>query len=187
MNVVVRRTMTVGDYIAWAEAQGNVTRTELINGQVVAMSPELVEHNLVKGAVFVAFRTAVKKAGIQAQVFTAGLTVPIETHTAYEPDVSLRCGAWLPTKAKIVADPVVVVEVISPSSAHSDTSAKLIGYFKLPSVQHYLVVDPEARTVMHHARNAAGEVTAHTLSDGQLRVDPPGITVDIADFFDGLP
>lgn len=184
MNVVVRRTLTVADYLAWAEAQGDVTRTELIDGQVVAMSPELVEHNRVKGAVFVALRTAVKKAGIQGEVFTDGLTVPIEPHTAYEPDASLRCGARLPTNSKTVGDPVVVVEVLSPSSAHSDTGAKLVGYFKLASVRHYLVIDPDTRIVTHHARDETGAVTAHSLSDGTLSLDPPGIQLEIADIFE---
>jgi Uma2 family endonuclease len=184
MNVVVRRTLTVADYLAWAEAQGDVTRTELIDGQVVAMSPELVEHNRVKGAVFVALRTAVKKAGIQGEVFTDGLTVPIEPHTAYEPDASLRCGARLPTNSKTVGDPVVVVEVLSPSSAHSDTGAKLVGYFKLASVRHYLVIDPDTRIVTHHARDETGAMTAHSLSDGTLSLDPPGIQLEIADIFE---
>jgi Uma2 family endonuclease len=183
MNIAFNNAMTVADYLAWAEAQGDVTRVELINGQVVSMSPELVVHNLTKGAVFVALREALAKAGLQGQVFTDGLTVPIETHTAYEPDAMVRCGVPLPPKVRTANDPVIVVEVISPTSAHTDTSAKLIGYFKLPSVRHYLVVDPEARSLTHHARDEKGVVTAHTLTEGVLRLDPPGLVIDIAGLF----
>lgn len=83
----------------------------------------------------------------------------------------------------IVADRTIVVEVISPPSAHSDTSAKLIGYFKLPSVQHYLVVDPDARSVTHHARAADGSIAATTVTDGPLRLDPPGLTIAVSGLF----
>ena len=40
MNVELRRPMTVQEYLAWADSQAERQRTELINGQVVAMSPE---------------------------------------------------------------------------------------------------------------------------------------------------
>ena len=64
-----------------------------------------------------------------------------------------------------------------------DTSAKLIGYFKLPTVKHYLVLDPESRTVTHHARGGDDRISSQTLSSGKLRLEPPGITVTVADLF----
>jgi Uma2 family endonuclease len=82
-----------------------------------------------------------------------------------------------------VTDPVIIVEVKSPLTAHMDTSAKLIGYFKLPSVYHYLFVDPDARKVTHHRRIASGTVEADTLTSGIVRLDPPGLTVEAADLF----
>ena len=77
----------------------------------------------------------------------------------------------------LIANPVIIAEVLSPTTAHSDTSAKLIGYFKLPSVAHYLIIDPDARTVTHYARNS----TPNILKSGGLRLDPPGIDVTIED------
>jgi Uma2 family endonuclease len=181
MNIALRRVLTISDYLAWAEAEGDGSHTELINGQIVPMSPELVAHNRIKGRVFIALSSAVVAAGIHGEVFTDGLTVPIDEHTAYGPDATLRLGAPLPARQRTVPDPVVVVEVLSPSSVHMDTSAKLIGYFKLPSVQHYLVIDPETRSLTHHTRGADGKLSAQTLSSGALRLDRPGITLDVAE------
>jgi hypothetical protein len=45
-----------------------------------------------------------------------------------------------------------VVEVLSPSTRRIDASAKLAGYFRIRDVQHYLIVDPDKRPVIHHAR-----------------------------------
>lgn len=183
MNIALRKAMTVNDYLARASAQSEGPRTELINGQVVAMSPEQLAHTRVKGAVYFALRRAIADTGIEAEVLTDGATVPIDSHTAYEPDASVRLGPPLPGRDMKVADPVIVVEVISPSSVHTDTSAKLIGYFKLGSVCHYLVIDPETKSVTHHARVSGEETSSRTLSAGTLRLDPPGVAINIADLF----
>jgi len=58
MNIALRRTMTVTEYLAWGEAQSERRRTELINGQIVAMSPERADHNRLKGRIFLALSAA---------------------------------------------------------------------------------------------------------------------------------
>lgn len=181
MNVELRRSLTVPDYLAWAQTQVEQPRTELINGQIVFMAAEQIAHNRIKFNAAKALERALIAAGIAGEVFTDGLTVPIDQHTAYEPDASLRFGPPLPPHGMTLTDPVIVIEVISPSSAHTDTSAKLIGYFNLASVRHYLVIDPEARKVTHHRRGGDGAVAAQTLTERTLRLDPPGLAVEIAD------
>jgi Uma2 family endonuclease len=183
MNIALRTPLTVDDYLAWARTQSDPPRTELINGQIVPMSPERVAHNRAKGKVYLLLTRALVTAGVMGEVFTHGLTVPIDQHTAYEPDALVRCGNPLPPDQMKVTDPVIIMEVKSPSTAHMDTSAKLIGYFKLPSVYHYLFVDPDARKVVHHKRTSNGTVEADTLSFGIIRLDPPGLTVEVADLF----
>jgi len=53
-----------------------------------------------------------------------------------------------------VSNPVILVEVASPSTRDFDDTVKLTGYFSLPSVHHYLIVDPEGPPVIHHRRQA---------------------------------
>lgn len=183
MNIALRKTLTVDDYLAWAAAQPKAPRTELINGQIVFMSPEQLQHNRIKKRIVYALEREIDRTGIEAEAFTDGVTIPIDPHTAYEPDASVRLGSPLPGRDMKVPDPVIVVEVISPSSAHSDTSAKLIGYFKLPSVKHYLIIDPDARTVTHHFRGPDGTVASTIRVSGALELDPPGLTVTLTDLF----
>jgi Uma2 family endonuclease len=183
MNVALRTPLTVDQYLAWARAQSDPPRTELINGQIVPMSPERIAHNRAKGKVYVSLIRAMATAGVRGEVFTDGLTVPIDEHTAYEPDALVYCGDPLPPDQMKVIDPVIVVEVKSPSTAHMDTSAKLVGYFKLASVHHYLYIDPDARKVIHHTRAADGTIVAYTLASGPLHLDPPGLVVEAADLF----
>ena len=169
--------MTVDEYLAWSDSQSERRRTELINGQIVALPPERIVHSRVKGNAFLALAKAVGVADLPCQALPNGLTVAIDQHTAYEPDALVYCGEAPAPDSMLVPNPLVVVEVLSPTTAHSDTSAKLIGYFKLPSVAHYLVLDPEARTVTHHTRN----LTPTLLGSGALRLDPPGIDLTVED------
>ena len=182
MNIAVLRVMTVDEYVAWADTQGDGRRSELINGRVVAMTPERVEHVEIKVAATLALKIAISRAGVACHSLGDGLTVRIDDHTAYEPDALVYCGARLARGSLLVPNPVIIVEVLSPTTAHTDTSAKLIGYFKLSSVQHYLVIDPDARAVTHHVRSDGG-TSARVQSAGMLRLDPPGIEFDIAELF----
>jgi Uma2 family endonuclease len=184
MNIALRQPpMTVPEYLAGSKPRSDRKRTELINGQIVAMSPERAAHNRLKKRIVIALEQAIKEAGLECEAFTDGLTVPIDEHTAYEPDALVNCGIPIPPNELTAPAPIIVAEVLSPASVHTDTSAKLIGYFKLPSVAHYLVVDPDARAVTHHRRDIGGSVTAHTLSAGVLRLAPPGIDLHMDALF----
>ena len=83
-------------------------------------------------------------------------------------------------------DPVIVVEVVSPSSRGIDRGLKLAGYFSLPSVRHYLIVDTDKHVVIHHRRDGEGQIGVEIHHDGSLTLDPPGLAIELRDIFDGL-
>jgi Uma2 family endonuclease len=184
MNIALRRPFTVEEYLDWANAQAERQRSELINGQIVAMAPERIKHAKVKLAVAIALKAAVVRSGLPCHVLADGPTVRIDDHTAYEPDALVYCGQELPGDSLVVPNPIIIVEVLSPTTMHTDTSAKLIGYFKLPSVHHYLIIDPDACAVAHHSRAADGTVSGHTVTSGAIRLDPPGLSIDVSEFFE---
>jgi Uma2 family endonuclease len=183
MNIALRRTMTVDEYLAWSDSQSERQRTELINGQIVTMPAERLLHTSVKANVFLALRHAINAASLPCQALPDGPGVRIDEHTVYEPDALVYCGGAPPSASMLIPNPVVLVEVLSPTTRHSDTSAKLIGYFKLSSVEHYLIVDPDARTVIHHSRNRIPNV----LKGGPLRLDPPGLDLTVEDLLGQPP
>jgi Uma2 family endonuclease len=111
------------------------------------------------------------------------MTVMISEATVYEPDAVLRCGPPLPADAISMADPMVLVEVLSPATQARDTGDKLADYFRLPSVRHYLILRPGRNIAIHHARAADGAIATRILHEGCLTLDPPGITLDLADLF----
>jgi Uma2 family endonuclease len=126
---------------------------------------------------------AIARAGVPCEAFAEGLTVRIDRMNAYEPDALVQCGAPVADRSLEAPSPIIVVEVISPSSGAFDRGTKRDGYFSLPSVRHYLTLDPEQRTVAHYFRKPDGSLTSHDLRSGALRLDPRGLDLDVASLF----
>jgi Uma2 family endonuclease len=115
---------------------------------------------------------------------TAGYgEVTITQSSAYEPDAVVYCGEELDAAAVEVPNPVIVAEVLCPSTRHVDLSAKLAGYFRVPSVLHYLIVDPAQPLIIHHARQAGDAFLTRVVRDGAITLHPPGIEIFIADVY----
>lgn len=121
--------MTSDEFIAWATEQPEGKRYELVGGEVVAMAPERVAHALTKFRVARRLAEAAERAGLPCDVFTDGMAVQVGASTTHEPDAMVRCDAFLPGDAVKVLDPLVVVEVLSPSTRALDTGIKLDGIF----------------------------------------------------------
>ena len=151
-------------------AQPEGCRYELVAGQVVAMAPERASHNEGKLEGVVALRQAIRAAGLPCRADTDGMAVRIDADTVYEPDALVRCGERLGPNVVEVVDPVILVEVISPSTHEIDTTRKLGDYFRVPSVRHYLIVNTSRRTVVHHD----GGSRTGSIPDGARRRGFPG-------------
>ena len=181
MTTLPQHKMTVDEYLVWAEGQPG--RFELYAGVVYAMTPERAGHAQVKYAVQTALLTGIGRAGLPCHMLPNGMTVRVDQDTAHEPDALVYCGQQLPASAMEVPNPMIVVEVLSPLTRHVDASAKLAGYFRIASVQHYLIVDADKRLAVHHARGAADVIATRIVRNGSLRLDPPGIEVTVEEFF----
>ena len=104
----------------------------------------------------------------------------------FEPDASIVCGPRQSDEALAIENPIVVLEVLSPSTAAIDHGRKLSGYFFLPSVEHYLILDPDRRVVIHHKRGASDAIETRVLSEGSVKLDPPGFEVAVEALFPAL-
>jgi Uma2 family endonuclease len=174
--------MTREEYRRWAEAQPR-GRSELIGGEVFAMSPERIGHAETKAAAWLALREAIKAADVACRALPDGITVEVDENTDYEPDVLVNCGERPDRNAVAAPNPVIVVEVTSPSTRSVDTGFKLAGYFRVPSIRHYLVLLTEKRMLIHYSRRDDGGIDTRMVASGRVELDPPGITVAVEDLF----
>jgi Uma2 family endonuclease len=183
------KLMTVDEFFLWAE--GKEGHWELHDGvpvmissaEPVLMAPERAAHIRTKFRAAKALDGAVTAAGLPCEVFTDGMAIRIDAQTTYQPDSSVACGSPVPPNAIEIDNPVIVVEVLSPSTAAIDHGRKLSGYFSLISIQHYLILDPDRRVVIHHKRGYGDAIETRVLSEGVARLDPPGFEVAIKALF----
>jgi Uma2 family endonuclease len=183
MTALPRARMNVDEYLAWAKSHPG--RYELYDGLVYDMSPEGAGHAQIKFAVQSALAAGIKARGLPCHMLPDGMTVRVEARTAFEPDALVYCGQKVAPTALEIPNPVIVVEVLSPSTQHIDASKKLAGYFRLPSVVHYLIVDPTEPLILHHTRGSDGMIVTHIVRDGAIALEPPGLELKLADVYGG--
>jgi Uma2 family endonuclease len=181
MTALTKPRMTVDEFLTWAQERPG--RHELFRGEIVAVSPETVGHTKVKGAIYSALLAGVRHRGLPCHVLTDGATVRIDGMTAYEPDALVYCGRELPPTALEVPEPIIIAEVLSPSTHRVDVSLKLAGYFRLPSMAHYLIVDPTQAMIVHHSRGADSTILTGIFTAGRIVLDPPGLELVLGDIY----
>lgn len=172
--------LTREEFHRWAERQTG--RFERIAGEPVAMSPERVQHVRLKSRVWAALDRVIREAGLECEALGDGVTIQVDEDTDYEPDAIVNCGPRLSPDATAASNPVIVVEVLSPSTQSIDSSEKLADYFRVPSVRHYLVVRARRQEIIHHSR-ANEIIVSRVVNFGTIRLDPPGIALDVAEVY----
>ena len=180
MALAPKDTMTVADFLAWAETQAD-QRYELLDGTVVAMASERAEHVRAKQSVFLSLRAAIAQSGADCEAFMDGLAVKVDEFTAFIPDAIVNCGAPVPGDHLIASQPVIVVEVRSPSTQHIDNSVKLLEYFRVASLMHYIIVNTSKRAAVHHRRSNGDRIETSLIRSGDIVLDPPGLTIALED------
>jgi Uma2 family endonuclease len=183
-----KHKMTADEFLAWAEGLlPEAGKFELWDGEVVVrhgpgLEEERSEHWEGKGAMYRALHDAIKRAGLPCFAAVDGPMVRLSANKMARPDVLVYCGPRVPRGAQEVPNPIILVEVLSPGTKRRDHGVKLQGYFTLPSLSHYIIIDPDRRLLVHHRRGAAAP---ELVTDPRLQLDPPGLDVDLTEVLTG--
>jgi Uma2 family endonuclease len=180
--------MTVEQCLEWADARGRTVkvreRWELIGGEPKLMQdPERYVHVRNKSRVERAVEAAIIRAGLAYEVTADGLGVRINGSEYFIPEVVVFPKGRIGANDRFAPDPIIVVEVLSPSTTRLDLTTKVAGYGSLPTIWHYLVVDPDASELLHYRRTGDVLVAPHGPTTGDLLLEPPGIVLSIAELF----
>ena len=180
MAALPKSIMTFEQFLAFTEGRNG--KWELIDGAPVAMSPERVAHGDMKYRVARALDEAIARAKKPCRFVLDSAAVRVDANNSYQPDAMVYCGEPVSRDALFIPNPVIVVEVLSPSNALRDLRDKLAGYFKVESVAHYLIVDPDEALIIHHQRRGDGILT-RIIREGVIALDPPGIEVVVGEIY----
>jgi Uma2 family endonuclease len=138
------RRMTLEEFLRWDD--GTDTHYELIDGFPVAMAPPAEAHRIL--AVRLVSRIDTALAGrrpCNAQI-EPGVVRPDSADSYYVPDIAVTCEPNEPGRQAMV-DPILIVEILSPSTERTDRRLKLPIYQAMESVREIMLIDADS----HHA------------------------------------
>ena len=180
MNALLPTRLTVDEFLRWSLAQER-GRYELESGKIIVMQAENARHTKTKQRVYSALAAAIKRAGLPFYAMPDGPTVRIGIDRAYEPDALMAPLPEVEDDALEIPNPIAVFEVLSPAPAsmQRDLSIKVEGYGHVATIEHYVIIDPVERHVLHYRRRGNSLAPPAAATEGTLRLDPPGLEIPV--------
>lgn len=130
---------------------------ELIDGRVYkSMVGAAWEHHVIIDNIGLAISNHLRAKGLPCRVFRESYYLKKAfDDLAALPDVMVRCGPMKPGQTSI-DDPIILFEVVSKGSQARDRMNKRIAYQRLPSLQHYILVERDSVLIDHYIRRNDG-------------------------------
>lgn len=169
-------------FAAWENRRRG--RYELLDGEIRQMAGGSRGHDLVAGNVLTALRLGLRGQG--CDVHGSNLKVLSPAGMVTYPDVFVRCGP-LDDEATECDDPVVVVEVLSPSTRSEDLVRKRWAYQAIPSLVHLIYIDPGRVEIETATRSPDGRwwsTFLHRL-DASLALETPTLAIPLTEIYAG--
>ena len=134
----------------------DTVRSEYVKGEIIAMSGASFAHNLITMNISAQLHARLRGSG--CVVFANEMRVSIPSVTSYfYPDVGVVCEEprFEDDVFDTLLNPIVIVEVLSPSTEAYDRGDKFAHYRQLQSLQEYILVSQDKVRVEHYIRRAA--------------------------------
>jgi len=173
--------MTLAEFLEWEE--GQPLRYEFDGTGPVAMTGGTAGHADIQANLAAALRTRLR--GKPCRFYGSDLKFQVaEDHIRY-PDGMVVCSP-VDRTATVIHDPVIVFEVLSPSTARRDRIAKAREYQVTPSVQRYVMLEQDGVSATVYARS--GETWTHDIlvADSILALPEIGVSLPLAELYEGL-
>ena len=180
-----RRNFTVEEYLQMEEYSN--LKHEYYMGEIFAMSGAKPDHNTIVVNLIIAL--GMKLRGSSCQVFNGDQRVHIEETGLFTyPDASLVCGEpvfWKNDEMNLT-NPVVIVEVLSPSTKGYDRGKKFSLYKRLKSIQEYVLIDSHCVFVEQWVKPPGGDWIARKYDrlDDQFVIEKAAVSLSLADIYD---
>jgi Uma2 family endonuclease len=181
MNIALRRPMTLAEFLAWEERQE--LRYEFDGFAPKAMTGGTRAHSTIQSNLLAAL--IVRLRGRPCQAHGSHLKIEVAGRIRY-PDAFVVCSPGS-NASQVVSDPVVVFEILSPSTAHEDLVVKNAEYRATPSIRRYVVLEQGRIGALAFVRKDENWVTE--IFDGKdavLNLPEIGIEIPMAELYADL-
>ncbi|WP_167591861.1 Uma2 family endonuclease [Jiella endophytica] len=187
MSLLEIRASTPAEFFAWQESQDE--RYELVNGFPLLQPRAPMGHNLLVVNILGGIGQRLRRSPCRA--FTANIGVETLPGQIRRPDAGIDCGIFDPD-GYLAAKPIVVFEVLSPSTRDFDRLRKVDEYKQVSTMRHIVVVEPKRPQVLVWSRNmaseSAGKWTAEEMIglERVIRLDAVALELPLAEIYDRL-
>ena len=185
MSEPAPRGMTVDEFLRWED--GTDTRYELVGGFVYAMAPPAPAHGALlarlAGLIDAALRSR-RPCMVQGE---AGIARPDRNDTCYIADLAITCQPLRP-EDRLMRDPILIVEILSPSTTAFDRQTKVPDYRRISMVQEILLID--SQSVFAEVLRREGDHWITEIVQGPaatLSLSSVPLTIPMAELYDGIP
>ncbi len=181
MNLALRKPMTLAEFLEWEERQP--LRYEFDGIGPVAMTGGTYGHSTIQGNLATAVGGRLR--GKRCRFHGSHLKFQVaEGHVRY-PDGMVLCSP-IDRTATVVFDPVVVFEVLSPSTARDDRIVKAREYQATPSVQRYVMLEQDGVSATVYARSRETWTHEILIADSILSLPEIDVELPLAELYDGI-
>jgi Uma2 family endonuclease len=148
-----RSPMTLAEYLEWEPLQ--TEKHEFWEGQVFSQAGGTRRHSLIGSNFLGEIRSRLKGHPCQAHGSDMRVHVEATGYQAY-PDVSVVCPPVEGNSEHVISNPILVAEVLSPSTEDFDRGTKFGHYRTIPSLREYLVIWQDCARIEQHTKTKEG-------------------------------
>jgi len=184
MSFQPKHHYSVDEYLAMDRAADY--KSEYVAGEIFVMGGASSKHVLITSNIVREFGNQLKKT--DCQVYSSDLRIQADTGKSFHyPDVAVVCGRpeYLDNRMDTITNPLVIVEVLSPSTRNYDRGDKFVSYRSLASLREYILIDLEPCHVEHYVRKDGGiwELSESNDCQGSLVVASLDISIPLAEIY----
>jgi Uma2 family endonuclease len=180
MADAAEKQMTLAEFLHWDD--GTDTRYELIDGRPVAMAPPAPKHSIIAAKIGGALEAGLKRSCYVGT--NAGVVRADRDDMYFVADLVVSCTP-IGADTVTIPEPILVVEVLSPTTAEHDRGGKLPEYRRIGSVQEIVLVASEHRHVEIWRRRGTKWEVEDLIGDAVLELAALGVTIPLAAIYAG--
>jgi len=179
--MATKTLLTVEDFLRLPESVGaQDVRYELVEGELVTMSPGMLPHNLIRDTVLVILKTFAKSRNLG--VVVSEQAFQLSERTVRVPDIAfVRAGRELAIDRPIADAPELAVEVVSPSNSPREIDERVSDYFAAGCRRVWLVYPEHREIYIHGLAGVTRRKSGEQLEDSDLL---PGFSIPVSSLFD---
>ena len=169
----------------------SIEKHEFYNGKIFKMPGGTDTHSEISTNMAAALKIAVRSLTTKFRIYNSDLKIRIDSlDSGVYPDALVICKEpeYWQDRRDVIVNPLVVVEVLSPSTQAYDRAGKFELYKQLPSFQEYVLIDVNKYAVetrfqeepnlwrIRHETNIDNSITLHAL----------GVSISMADIYEDI-